>query len=130
MKAHSEAQTIEILNTPLVVTNYANALSLCVELASEPRTFAIEFANTHVVTLRRHDPRYFELTRPFDYFIPDGMPLVWLLNFRGAKLHDRVYGPTFMKYAIEHSPTSLSHYFLGGFDECGKQLLIRAKELN
>lgn len=130
MNRPSELQTISILNTPLAVTNYADALAFCIRLAQTPRSFAVEFANTHVVTLRRHDPQYFELTSRFDYFIPDGMPLVWLLNHRGAKLQDRVYGPTFMKYALQHSSGSVSHYFLGGFDDCGKRLLSRAKELN
>jgi N-acetylglucosaminyldiphosphoundecaprenol N-acetyl-beta-D-mannosaminyltransferase len=29
----------------------------------------------------------------YDLIVPDGMPLVWCMNAKGAKLPDRVYGP-------------------------------------
>jgi N-acetylglucosaminyldiphosphoundecaprenol N-acetyl-beta-D-mannosaminyltransferase len=29
----------------------------------------------------------------YDVIVPDGMPLVWCMNAKGAGLHDRVYGP-------------------------------------
>jgi N-acetylglucosaminyldiphosphoundecaprenol N-acetyl-beta-D-mannosaminyltransferase len=68
--------------------------------------------------MRRHEPGFREITRQFDYFIPDGMPLIWCLNWRGAGLRDRVYGPTFMRLFIANSPAPLTHYFLGGSPEC------------
>jgi N-acetylglucosaminyldiphosphoundecaprenol N-acetyl-beta-D-mannosaminyltransferase len=70
------------------------------------------------------------MTKGFDYYIPDGMPLVWLLRLHGATMPDRVYGPTFMRYALQNAPRSVTHYFIGGFEECGKRLLARATELN
>jgi N-acetylglucosaminyldiphosphoundecaprenol N-acetyl-beta-D-mannosaminyltransferase len=50
------------------------------------------------------------------------MPLIWCLNFQGAGLRDRVYGPTFMRHCILNSPTPYTHYFLGGSDECVRKL--------
>jgi N-acetylglucosaminyldiphosphoundecaprenol N-acetyl-beta-D-mannosaminyltransferase len=126
----TELRTIRILNTPLAVTTYADAFAFVSKLATQPRTASIDFTNTHIVTLRRHKPAFREITSGVDYFIPDGMPLIWCLNARGAKLRDRVYGPTFFRYAMQHSPASLTHYFLGGNEDCLQRLVARMKELN
>jgi N-acetylglucosaminyldiphosphoundecaprenol N-acetyl-beta-D-mannosaminyltransferase len=102
-----------VLGTPLQICTYASLTSELQALARSPKSFAVEFANTHVVTMRRYEPQFREITSSVDYFIPDGMPLVWCLNRQGAKLRDRVYGPTFMRECVKMSPTSFTHYFLG-----------------
>jgi N-acetylglucosaminyldiphosphoundecaprenol N-acetyl-beta-D-mannosaminyltransferase len=110
--------TYDVLGTPLRATNYRNLIAYCHRLVQSPGTYALDFSNTHIVTLRRHDPSFYESTSRFDLFIPDGMPLIWCLNQRGARLNDRVYGPTFMRMCISESPAPFTHYFLGGSSEC------------
>jgi len=90
----------------------------------------VDFTNTHIVTMRRHDPAFRELTSRFDYFIPDGMPLIWCLNLAGARLRDRVYGPTFTRHCVMHSPAPFTHYFLGGSEECVQRLKTAFLEQN
>jgi N-acetylglucosaminyldiphosphoundecaprenol N-acetyl-beta-D-mannosaminyltransferase len=85
--------------------------------------------NTHIVTMRRHDPRFRHVTGQFDYFVPDGMPLIWAMNARGAKLEDRVYGPTFMRQCIAARP-GFTHYLLGGSQECVEKLRRTFAEQN
>jgi N-acetylglucosaminyldiphosphoundecaprenol N-acetyl-beta-D-mannosaminyltransferase len=75
--------------------------------------------------MRRHEPAFRETTSRFDLFVPDGMPLIWTLNRRGAALSDRVYGPTFMRKFLESEFTSGTHYLLGGSEECGQRLRER-----
>ncbi|MBA3963970.1 MAG: WecB/TagA/CpsF family glycosyltransferase [Chthoniobacterales bacterium] len=87
-------------------------------MAKSGDTHAIDFTNTHIVTLRRHDTKFREITGVFDYFVPDGMPLVWCLNRRGAGMSDRVYGPTFMRRCLKACPAPWTHYLLGGSEEC------------
>ena len=53
----------------------------------------------------------------FDLVLPDGMPVVWALNMRGAGLSDRVYGPYFMKYVLERTPRPWRHFFFGDTEE-------------
>lgn len=72
--------------------------------------------------MRRCDPQFRQMTNCIDCFIPDGMPLIWCLNFQGAKLRDRVYGPTFMRECVLASPAPFTHYFLGGSEACVKNL--------
>jgi N-acetylglucosaminyldiphosphoundecaprenol N-acetyl-beta-D-mannosaminyltransferase len=111
-----------VLGTPLAATAYGEFTGALQELARQPRVVAVDFSNTHVVTLRRHDAKFRELTSRFDFFVPDGMPLIWCLNWQGIKLRDRVYGPTFMRQCILNSPAPLTHYFLGGSEECLRRL--------
>src|SRR5438046_3906291 len=118
-------RTIEILDTPLAVTTYADLEAHCRELAKAGRTHAIDFSNTHIITLRRHEPDFRSLTSHFDLFIPDGMPLVWCLNQNGAQLSDRVYGPTFMRRVMDTSGPGLTNYIIGGSWECGERLRQR-----
>jgi N-acetylglucosaminyldiphosphoundecaprenol N-acetyl-beta-D-mannosaminyltransferase len=54
----------------------------------------------------------------FDLILPDGMPLVWCMNARGAGLKDRVYGPIFMERVIEGTPKPWRHFLFGGTPEC------------
>ena len=54
----------------------------------------------------------------FDLVLPDGMPVVWALNFLGAGLKDRVYGPYFMRHALWNTPRPWRHFFFGDSEEC------------
>jgi len=78
----------------------------------------MDFANTQIVTMRRHEPAFRELTSAYDCYPPDGMPLIWCLNAAGAGLRDRVYGPTFMRKFLESAPKESTHYLLGGSAKC------------
>jgi len=111
-----------VLGTPLLATTYAELAGFCRELARGSASVAMDFANTQIVALRRHQPAFRELTDAYDYFLPDGMPLVWCLNRAGAGLRDRVYGPAFMRQFLETAPAGFSHYLLGGSPECGTRL--------
>lgn len=111
-----------VLGTPLRATSYAGFTAFCQQIKDEPRATSIDFTNTQIVTMRRHEPEFRALTSSVDYFIPDGMPLIWCLNFLGAQLKDRVYGPAFMRYCLLNSPAPITHYFLGGSETCVAKL--------
>ena len=121
---------MHVLESPLVVTTYQDLARQCCAWAREPRCRALEFANTQTVTMRRHDPEFARLLSTFDALVPDGMPLVWCLNAVGAGLHDRVYGPTFMRTFLETVPAGFTHYLLGGSEECGRRLEARFTQAN
>lgn len=111
-------RTFDLLGTPLLATTYEELIAYAHSLARRDGTHAIDFTNTHIVTLRRQDRHFREITSRFDHFVPDGMPLIWCLNARGAGLRDRVYGPTFMRRCLAASPPPWTHYLLGGSAEC------------
>jgi N-acetylglucosaminyldiphosphoundecaprenol N-acetyl-beta-D-mannosaminyltransferase len=106
----------------LLVTDYDELSALCVQWSQDHRCHLIEFVNTHIVTMHRHDAEFREVMSAYDELVPDGMPLVWCLNRAGAGLKDRVYGPTFMRRFLERAPAGSTHYLLGGTAECGARL--------
>ncbi len=120
----------KVLGTPLLITSYSELAARCQEWARGPGRVILEFANTQVVTMLRHEPPYREVMSEVDHFIPDGMPLVWCLNRAGAGLKDRVYGPTFMREFLSHVPPQFTHYLLGGSQECGDRLRDRFEKIN
>lgn len=119
-----------MLGTPLLVTDYAALASECQEWARGSNCVAMDFANTQIATMRRHEPWFLELTSAYDYFPPDGMPLIWCMNLAGAKLNDRVYGPTFMRDFLSKVSGEFTHYLLGGSEECGKRLREKFLKIN
>jgi len=121
---------MQVLGTQLLVTDYAGLSDQCQQWARGSAPVALDFANTQIVTMRRHEPWFRELTNAYDYFPPDGMPLVWCLNRSGAKLRDRVYGPTFMRDFLKGVPGDFTHYLLGGSEECGARLREISQQSN
>lgn len=125
-----EADRHAVLGTPLVATTYADLSAWCHQRARQAGVVALEFTNTQIVTLRRHDPAYRDLTGAFDYFIPDATPLIWCLNARGARMPDRVYGPVFMRECLRRTTADFTHYLLGGSAECAARLRENIGRLN
>ncbi len=111
-----------ILGTPVRATSYEELTQFCQRRSQQDQVLSFDFSNTQIITMRKLDARFREDTSRVDYFIPDGMPLIWCLNQQKAKLKDRVYGPAFMKYCVTHSPKPHTHYFLGGSEECLNRL--------
>jgi N-acetylglucosaminyldiphosphoundecaprenol N-acetyl-beta-D-mannosaminyltransferase len=124
--------TYPILGSPLAVLDYAKAIAIAREWSESENVFAVAAANTHVVSLARHDPAFRGALEKFDLLLPDGMPLVWCMNRalpHEERLRDRVYGPTFMLRLLEissHDPGA-RHFLLGGpqslLDQLAQQLV-------
>jgi N-acetylglucosaminyldiphosphoundecaprenol N-acetyl-beta-D-mannosaminyltransferase len=121
---------LDLLGTPLLVTDYRELDEQCRRWARQGACVAMDFANTQIVTMRRHEPWFRALTSAYDCFPPDGMPLIWCLRLAGTRLHDRVYGPTFMRRFLTGPPAGFTHYLLGGSEACGAQLRAVFGKLN
>ena len=122
--------TIPVLGTQLLATSYADLRAEVLSSGGQGRPVVVDFANTQIVTMRRHDPGFARLTECIDLTAPDGMPLVWAMNARGAGLKDRVYGPTFTREFLASCTAGKTHYLVGGSEECGRQFRKRMTALN
>ncbi|MFN0069650.1 MAG: WecB/TagA/CpsF family glycosyltransferase [Limisphaerales bacterium] len=119
-----------LLGTPLLLTSYAGLAELLEARSAADPPVVVDFSNTHIVTMRRHQPEFRRLTGGVNWFVPDGMPLIWCLNRAGAGLRDRVYGPTFMDHCLRGLSGVTSHYLVGGSEECGRKLREKYSVLN
>src|SRR3954449_6729161 len=69
--------SLHVLGTPLLLTDYDRLAKECERWALSDHCVALDFANTQIVTMRRHEPEFLNLTSSYDHFPPDGMPLIW-----------------------------------------------------
>lgn len=109
---------INVLGTPIACCTYASALERVTMLAREPRATAVCPANTHILAEARHKLEFARRLTRFDLVLPDGMPVVWSLNVRGADLKDRVYGPYLMRHVLRSTPRPWRHFFFGDSQAC------------
>jgi N-acetylglucosaminyldiphosphoundecaprenol N-acetyl-beta-D-mannosaminyltransferase len=124
-----EFETVNILGMPVARVNYESAFEIVQDLARQSRPTAVCPANTHIVSEARRDPSFACVMSKFDLVLPDGMPVVWAMNLRGADLSDRVYGPYLMKYVLERTPKPWRHFFFGDSDEVLEVLKRAAVQL-
>src|SRR5438067_7840694 len=91
-------RTCPVLGRALAVIDYKKAVECARAWALQrSKVRAVAAANTHLIALARHDRQFGEALEKFDLILPDGMPLVWVMNRKcNARMRDRVYGPTFM----------------------------------
>jgi N-acetylglucosaminyldiphosphoundecaprenol N-acetyl-beta-D-mannosaminyltransferase len=115
---HGSLPSIGLLGTPIACATYDSALEQIKALAREPRPTAVCPSNTHILGEARHNPEFARVLARFDLVLPDGMPVVWALNFGGGGLKDRVYGPYLMRYALRNTPQPWRHFFFGDSEQC------------
>lgn len=111
-------KTIRLLGTPVACATYDSALERIKVLACEARPTAVCPANTHIIGEARDNAAFARILARFELVLPDGMPIVWALNSRGAELKDRVYGPYFMRHVLCCTPRPWRHFFFGDSEEC------------
>ncbi len=90
---------------------------------------SVDFTNVHIVTLRRTDPGFARTTSSVDWFVPDSQVLKWAVNLCGGHMEERVYGPTFLDFAVRYGPSGTRHYFLGASQECLDLLLAKLRAI-
>ena len=113
---------IRLLGTPVACATYDSALERIKALAREARPTAVCPSNTHILGEARHNPEFARILARFDLVLPDGMPVVWALNFGGASLKNRVYGPYLMRHVLQTTPRPWRHFFFGDSEECLAEL--------
>ncbi|CAN5134452.1 WecB/TagA/CpsF family glycosyltransferase [soil metagenome] len=111
-----------VVGLPVAAVDYGQAVQATLDQARlATGAYLVEAANTHVVALARSDPAFGNAMARFDLILPDGMPLVWALNWRRreGRLSDRVYGPTLMLrcFAASEGDPEVRHFLLGGSQE-------------
>ena len=117
-------RTTSLLDISLAAVTYDDVVELVNHALAEPTSggLTIDAINTMGVSEACLDQRMGEALRGYDLLLPDGMPLVWYMNAKGAGLGGRVYGP----YVTDQLLTALERptrvALIGGFDEVHKWL--------
>lgn len=116
-------ESINVLGVPLACVDYGSATDLVQGLAKRGKPAAVAASNTHIVSAARHYSYFGDIMKAFDLILPDGMPLIWAMNLKGAGLKDRVYGPYFMRHMLQNTPRPWKHFFFGGTEHTLSELI-------
>ena len=110
--------TQHIFGVPFVASDLKEAGEHFAALAcSTAAGCLVAHADVHVLTRILHEKEYGAGLAQFDYICPDGMPIVWLMQRKGAPAN-RLYGPDMMEQMWSISAANgLRHFLLGGSEE-------------
>jgi N-acetylglucosaminyldiphosphoundecaprenol N-acetyl-beta-D-mannosaminyltransferase len=109
------ADRIEILGTPVSLTDHRRAAESVLALVAEGQSAFICVRDVHGIMLARRDSAFRALHHEATLVLPDGMPLVHVARLRGHRDIARVAGPDFVDTLADRGRASgLRHYFHGG----------------
>jgi N-acetylglucosaminyldiphosphoundecaprenol N-acetyl-beta-D-mannosaminyltransferase len=114
MTARAAAPAEWLLGVPVRPLSMRGTLDLAEGLVRERRHGTLCFTNVHVVMESRRDPAVRAALRAATAVLPDGMPLVWFLRWRGHKGQERVYGPDFTAAMLARAAGRRLRVFLYG----------------
>ncbi|MGB6220462.1 WecB/TagA/CpsF family glycosyltransferase [Haloferula sp.] len=126
-----DMESVTVLNTPCILTDSARLTAALEDHCSgcEREAISVDFTNVHIVAMRTEDEEFYATTSNVDWFVSDSQVLTWAISWLGGKNHARVYGPAFLDYFVKHADEKLTHYFLGGSQECLEKLLEKLRYL-
>jgi N-acetylglucosaminyldiphosphoundecaprenol N-acetyl-beta-D-mannosaminyltransferase len=110
---------VPLFDVPLVSATYDHIVDIVNDaLSGQPaKTLAIDAVNTMGMSEGCLNERMGDALRTYDLLVPDGMPLVWCMNAKGAGLTDRVYGPYLTERVLTSLPRPTRVAVIGGFGE-------------
>jgi len=119
-----------VLGVMASATTYAEVTELVINAARTRCSLVLAATSVHGVTVAARDPSFLEILNSLDVITPDGQPVRWALNvLHGARLSERVYGPTLMGYVCAAAETAgLSVYFYGSTPDVLDCLSVRLGE--
>jgi exopolysaccharide biosynthesis WecB/TagA/CpsF family protein len=108
-------------------TTYVDAVQTLIEAARQRVPLVAAATSVHGLTLGAIDPEFGRMLNSFDLVTPDGQPVRWALNLlHGARLKERVYGPTLMQRTCEAAARAgVSVYFYGSRPEVLESMATR-----
>jgi N-acetylglucosaminyldiphosphoundecaprenol N-acetyl-beta-D-mannosaminyltransferase len=113
-----------VLGIPLAGVTYEDVVDMVNRaLAHSPTpTLTIDAINTMGVSEGCLNPRMRDALVAYDVILPDGMPLVWCMNAKGAMLVDRVYGPYLVDRLLAGLERRTRIAVIGGFERVHRWL--------
>ena len=118
----------KVLNVTLFDAGLEAAVRQCLEqsTATHPRqNRCISATDAHGLVTAYRQPTFKDLLNSFYWVLPDGMPSVWLGQWRGAKQMTRCYGPDFFKRVLtEGAIQETTHFFCGGKEGVADELKV------
>jgi N-acetylglucosaminyldiphosphoundecaprenol N-acetyl-beta-D-mannosaminyltransferase len=117
-------RSTRLFGIPLAEVAYDDVLDLVNRALAAPSEtpLTLDAINTMGLSESCFDPRMRDALLTYDVIVPDGMPLVWCMNAKGAKLDDRVYGPYMTDRVLAGLERRTRVALIGGFADVHRWL--------
>jgi N-acetylglucosaminyldiphosphoundecaprenol N-acetyl-beta-D-mannosaminyltransferase len=107
--------TVEILGIPIAAHRFEEVVAFLRQRAEARRHTRIHFATVHTLVEATTNAALRNALLTADLVAADGVPLVWVSRFRGARHAERVCGPDVMPRLFDDGRADgLRHFLLGG----------------
>jgi N-acetylglucosaminyldiphosphoundecaprenol N-acetyl-beta-D-mannosaminyltransferase len=107
-----------VLGIPIAMTDYDGAMNVMDAMVERRVRGYVIAAAVHVVMVGQDDAEVREALLGSTLTVPDGMPVVWAVNWLGENLPDRVYGPELMRrYSDRCAQRGHRVWLYGGRDQ-------------
>src|SRR5262245_57742596 len=108
-------QRVDILGIAVSAINMGDAIAVIEQWIDQRTPHYVCIRDVHGVMASRKDFRLRNIHNQAGLVTPDGMPLVWMSRWLGAKRVERVYGPDLMRAISARSPRrGYRHFYFGG----------------
>lgn len=112
--AAPDADRIDILGTPISLTDHHRAAERILSQVRDRRGGYVCVRDVHGIMLARGDEELRDIHRQALLVLPDGMPIVHVARLRGHRAIARVAGPDFVDTLADRGRSiGVSHYFHG-----------------
>lgn len=112
-KPFPRTKTVNLNDFQFLVGNFKNVCDSIVSKLDKGRSDIILPCSLNDFSSAYKNPHLTSAYRTVDIFTADGMPIVWLLNFKLGYKIDRVYGPDLMRYILNKTQKhKYNHYFI------------------
>lgn len=117
----------DVLGVPLAAIDYEGAMDAMDAIIAARERGYLCATPTHGIMVSRDDAEMHAAMTGATLNVPDGMPLVWLMNALGEQLEDRVYGPDLMAHYSDRCAAAGHRVWLyGGRDDAALAQLEEA----
>jgi exopolysaccharide biosynthesis WecB/TagA/CpsF family protein len=120
-----------ILGIKINAVDYEAAIERVIVAARSARPLSVSALAVHGVMTGVLDRAHRHRLKAIDLLVPDGQPVRWALRWlHGAKLPDRVYGPSLMMRLCQRAAAEeLPIFLFGGSEELLKTLRVRLRRM-
>lgn len=115
---------MKVLKTELYDKGFQSAIAESLAfLKEEPRNLIISPSDANVLVSARTNFKLQKIVDQFHWNLPDGMPSVWMLKWKGSKTATRISGYAYFEELIKRTlNTSANHFLCGGGVGVAEQL--------
>ncbi len=115
---------MKVLGTNLYDSGFESAINDLIAISTEPpMNKCISASDAHVLVLAKTQTDFSLILRAFYWNLPDGVPTVWILKWKGAKQASRISGPAFFEGVMKATQNMpINHFLCGGVEGVAEDL--------